>query len=149
MTSTAAILERAHSHCKANGARLTQKRQRILEILLGAAAPLSAYEIAEQHLRQYQSRIAPMSVYRMLDFLRAQNLVHKLELTNKFLVCAHIACHHQHQTVQFLICDKCTRVQELALPASTLAALCQCAADVGFHINNNHLELLGRCHDCE
>ena len=76
-------------------------------VLLASATPLSAYEIVDRYKTQFQESLPVMSVYRMLDFLIQEKLVHKLETAGQYMSCAHIACDHQHETPQFLICDRC------------------------------------------
>ena len=49
-----------------------------------------------------------MAVYRILGFLEAENLVHKLVLTNnKYVACYHIGSEYKHEIPQSLICDGC------------------------------------------
>ena len=38
-----------------------------------------------------------MSIYRILEFLESQQLVHKLKLTNRYVACVHITCNHEHE----------------------------------------------------
>lgn len=40
---------------------------------------------------------AAMSIYRILEFLEAQQLVHKLKLSNRYVACVHITCNHEHE----------------------------------------------------
>ena len=42
------VIKKAKSICDESGVRLTQKRERIFEIMLLAGMPLSAYEIASR-----------------------------------------------------------------------------------------------------
>ena len=60
-----------------------------------------------------------MSVYRILDFLIHEELVHKLETASLYIACAHIACDHQHETPQFLICDRCFTVKEIGIKSTS------------------------------
>lgn len=145
---TLKILKTAEEQCTQAGARLTPKRKRVLKTLIQAKSPLSAYEITDQYNKTYEDDIAPMSVYRMLDFLMSQELVHKLESTNKFLVCSHILCDHGHGTSQFLICSQCDQVYEVALKKEVIDALKNSADSVDFDLSNKQIELVGRCKVC-
>ena len=98
------IIKKTQRACVLSGVKLTRKRQHVLMVLLSSKKPLSAYEISEKHKDQFNESLPVMSVYRMLDFLIKEKLVHKLETANQYIACAHIACDHQHETPQFLIC---------------------------------------------
>lgn len=147
--NTDKIIQQAEKTCLERGGRLTLKRRRILEILLEKPRPLSAYEIAELYQQALDEKIPAMSVYRMLEFLMSQGLVHKLASANKFIACSHIACDHHHQTPQFLICDSCHAVQEVAIDNRLISALEKSIEDNHFQLNSPQLELHGLCENCQ
>ena len=62
-------------------------------------------------------RPAPITVYRALDFLMANGLVHRIESRNAYLACAHD--HDAAALVAFLICERCGSVGEI--PAAPVA----------------------------
>ena len=66
-------LARAEALCQQRGARLTDLRRRVLEIIWSSATPLGAYSILDV-LRDDGRQGAPPTVYRALDFLLAQGL---------------------------------------------------------------------------
>lgn len=142
------ILHQAEKQCANNGTRLTHKRKHILKILAASDAPLSAYEIADHYREQRSQNIPVMSVYRMLDFLANNNLVHKLSSTNKYIACAHIACNHAHEVPQFLICDNCHQVREVSINRELISALQESLGNVEFQLNSPQLELHGLCEHC-
>lgn len=131
------------------GGRLTPKRRQVLEILLQKPQPLSAYEVADHYQQILGETIPAMSVYRMLDFLISQGLVHKLASANKFIACSHITCDHGHQTPQFLICDNCHSVREVGIDNRLITALKKSISDNNFQLNSPQLELHGLCEDCQ
>jgi len=90
-----------------------------------------------------------MSVYRMLKFLMQENLVHKLSLTNKYIACSHIACNHEHNIPQFLICDSCEQIQEVGVNKDIIQALRSSVENAEFSLNSPQLELHGTCKDCQ
>lgn len=141
-------LGKAEQSCRASGARLTEKRRNILAILLRAKTPLSAYEIADCYGSDYGESIPAMSVYRMLDFLAAENLAHKLNSENKYLACGHIACDHSHETPQFLICNRCNKVREIGIKPEVIAALRDTVEGSGYRLLTSQLELDCLCEDC-
>ena len=56
--------------------------------------------------------LAPIAVYRALEFLIEQGFAHKLTSRNAFTACPHM--HAPHELVAFLICDACGGVDELS-----------------------------------
>ena len=146
--NTEQMLQKADEKCTRSGNRLTTKRAAILELLIDAAQPLSAYELVALYNQTQPQAIQPMSAYRILQFLQSEKLVHKLETQNKFIACAHISCNHPHATPQFLVCKKCNRVKEIYLPEEFIAALAQHANESGFTIDQSQIEFDGICEDC-
>lgn len=90
-----------------------------------------------------------MSVYRMLDFLIQEKLVHKLETAGQYMSCAHIACDHQHETPQFLICDRCGSVKEVGIKKPIIEELERSIQSTGFMLAQKQLELHGVCEHCQ
>src|SRR5256885_11218862 len=66
---------------------LTTKQQRVLDTLRQAGAPLTAYALLDQ-LRDH-GLTAPTQVYRALDKLAEQGVVHRLESLNAYVCCSH------------------------------------------------------------
>lgn len=89
-----------------------------------------------------------MSIYRILGFLETEKLVHKLNLANKYVACAHISCDHAHGVPQFLICRNCSKVKEISIKSSTIKDLQATAHDVGFKLISPQLEMNCLCDDC-
>ena len=87
-------------------------------------------------------------MYRILDFLEEEQLVHKLKLANRYVACTHITCNHQHEVPQFLICNKCFRVEETAISKSVLDSLKGNVKKVGFKMVSPQLEINCVCEDC-
>jgi Fur family zinc uptake transcriptional regulator len=145
-------LDNAERLCAHQGNRLTSKRRRILALLLDADRPLSAYQVSDLYKHAHQQQLSIMSVYRMLNFLISQHLVHRLETTNQYLACAHIntsdACGDAHGASQFLICDKCKQVDETGMHAGILKQLNLEVEKNGFTMQQQQLEIHGTCRRC-
>ncbi|MBY6190269.1 transcriptional repressor [Microbulbifer agarilyticus] len=148
LTQVNKVMQRASERCSENGVRFTEKRQSILRLLLKSPAPLSAYEIVDLYREETGETIQGMSVYRMLDFLVENALAHKLVSANKFVACSHIACHHEHETPQFLICEGCGAVKEIAVKGEVVKTLRKGAADAGWQLLSPALELPCLCDRC-
>ncbi len=104
----------AEAICAARAERLTPIRRRVLEALLASHQPLGAYELIDR-LAVRATRPAPITIYRALDFLREQGLVHRIESRNAFIAC--VQDHGSGDPVVFLICEKCGTVGEAASAA--------------------------------
>jgi len=142
------VVDQAKEVCEHSGERLTEKRKAILEILLLKGAPLSAYEITDIYNQTAEKPIPTMSVYRILEFLEMENLVHKLSSTHKYLACSHINCGHVHEIPQFLICGKCQSTKEIAISKSTIDELGKLVGQAGYTLSNSQMELQCLCADC-
>ncbi|EXJ15227.1 Fur family transcriptional regulator [Imhoffiella purpurea] len=136
-------LERADALCLRRGVRLTPQRRRVLAILCASARPLGAYEILEA-MRDGSRSLAPPTVYRALDFLLEQGLVHKLESLHAFVGCRHP--DHPHSG-QFLICRSCGLVTELE-DRGICESLLSAASATGFVPERRVVEVLGTCARC-
>jgi Fur family transcriptional regulator, zinc uptake regulator len=142
------IMGKAQDICAHSGGRLTEKRKRILELLLLSTTPMSAYEVADAYNKDAEASMPTMSVYRILDYLESELLVHKLSSTNKYVACSHIACSHVHEVPQFLICRKCQTVKEIAISKRIIEELDLQVADAGYKLLNSQLELPCLCDKC-
>ena len=144
------LLSAAEVSCAENGARLTQRRRQVLSVLMQSSSPLSAYEVLDLCNRSTTSAMPAMSVYRILDFLEQQLLVHRLSTSNKYVSCAHIACDHKHfQATHFLLCEGCSAVEEVDATEEASEALEQMAKTVGFKLTTQQFELSGICTTCQ
>src|ERR1700690_3102505 len=104
-------LDHAEKVCAQRAQKFTPIRRQVLQALLSSHRPLGAYEVIDE-LAKSMPRPAPITVYRALDFLMENGLVHRIESRNAFLACAH---DHDDATamVAFLICERCGSVGEI------------------------------------
>ncbi len=139
-----AALSRAEDLCAARSVRLTGLRRRVLELIWGSHKPLGAYQILEA-LRGERPGAAPPTVYRAVEFLVAQGLVHRIESLNAFVGCAHPGESH---VSQLLICRACGEAAEIADPrlADTMDRI---TADAGFLAHRHAVEAVGLCRRCQ
>ena len=142
------VIEQAERRCKKNGSRLTEKRKLALSLLLKSGKALSAYELVEAYKTELGETLPPMSMYRILEFLVAEHLVHRLELANKYVACEHINCERGHTESQFLICDQCQKVKEISISTSIMEELKKNISDAGFRLASPQLEMNCICEDC-
>jgi len=143
-----AVIQKAQEKCHLSGVKLTDKRKKILELILRAETPLSPYQVVEQYNAQSEKNMPANSAYRILDFLVTENLAHKLHSANKYIACSHIACDHAHDVPQFLICRKCSRVKEITVKQSLINELEKNIQSADYQLVSSHLELDCLCPDC-
>ena len=148
MINVDSIIDEAEERCREQGGRLTEKRKQVLSGLLHSDTALSAYELVDYCKDEYGYSIPAMSVYRILDFLQEQHLVHKLNLANKYVACAHITCDHDHGVPQFLICGNCQRVKEISVSKATINALKRSVDEAGYQLVSPQLEMNCLCQTC-
>src|SRR5579863_3670100 len=142
---TADALQHAERVCAKRAQKFTPIRRQVLEALLSSHRPLGAYEIIEE-LAKSKPRPAPITVYRALDFLMENGLVHRIESRNAFLACAQD--HDSAATVAFLICERCGSVGEI--PAAAVAQSLNAAARAtGFTPKMSVVEIAGICSHCQ
>lgn len=142
------IIEHAEKSCKASGARLTDKRKQVLSELARSEKALSAYELTEVYQHQFGKSIPAMTVYRILEFLENESLVHKLHLANKYVACSHITCDHTHGVPQFLICGECNKVSEVHIEKPIIESLNANIKDAGYLLVSPQLEIDCICSEC-
>lgn len=136
-------LDRAAALCERRGSKLTEIRRRVLELVWRNHAPVGAYDLLDE-IRKDGRIAAPPTVYRALDFLREQGLVHRLESLNAFVGCTRPDRAH---VSQFLICTGCQAVAELDAP-EVGSAVSQSAAKAGFVVDRMTIEMHGICPAC-
>ena len=138
-------LEQAEQLCLQQGLRLTTLRKRVLELVWQSHRPLGAYDILGVLSEVDGRRAAPPTVYRALDFLLEHGRVHRIASLNAFVGCSHPG--HVHQG-QFLICRQCHAAIELQQSAISQAIVSSAAA-LGFAVEGQTVEVLGRCRACQ
>lgn len=127
--------------CLERRTRLTPLRRRVLEIVSGGHRPVKAYDI----LNALSATAKPPTVYRALDFLIENGLVHKLSSVSSYSACFHPESGHRE--CFFLLCSVCGNLTEFcggALPQAVEDAV----AREGFRKTGMVLEVRGVCADC-
>jgi Fur family zinc uptake transcriptional regulator len=137
----AQALRRAETLCAAKKLRFTAMRRRVLGAIWESHAPIGAYDILAQ-LNADGGRNAPMAIYRALDFLLEQGLVHRVASLNAFVGCAHPGEDHGNH---LLICRVCGTVAEFEADAVNSALA---RAMPGFQVESDIIEVTGICPHC-
>jgi Fur family zinc uptake transcriptional regulator len=137
-------LTRAEAACARRGAKLTDVRRTVLELILESREPIGAYALLDR-LKDRSGQGKPPTIYRALDFLLAQGLIHRVERLNAFIGC-HEESDHPHP-VQFLICGICGSVTEFEDEAIGRAVE-TVASHSGFRVKRAIVEVEGTCGVC-
>ena len=122
---------------------LTPARRRVLEILMESHHAKGAYVILET-LRAEGAAFQPPIVYRALDYLIENGLVHRIEKLNAFVACS--SPSHNHAP-GFLVCENCNLVAEHHLTEAP-NRISKPALEHGFQISNVVSEVFGLCKSC-
>ncbi|WP_309347517.1 Fur family transcriptional regulator [Telmatospirillum sp.] len=137
-------LDVAAQCCEKHGARFTALRRRVLELVWSSHEPVGAYALLDT-LKTEGHAAAPPTVYRALDFLIEQGLVHRLERLNAFVGCPRPDSSH---SAHFLICTACGRAVEMSDDPAIDDAVRLAAETVGFTVSRQTIEVEGLCPDC-
>lgn len=127
------------------GEQWTDMRADIFAVLATFEKPASAYDVADLVSQRRGKRVAPNSVYRILDLFVATNLARRVESSNAYIANSHPGCLHD---CIFLICDTCgntTHIDNDKLSGNVRDA----ASAAGFANLRPVIEVRGKCGDCD
>ena len=144
-------VDAAEAACARRGERLTPLRRRVLELVWRGHRPVGAYDLLAL-LQGERGRVAPPTVYRALDFLCEQGLVHRLDSLQAFIGCGHADEHmgdrgDGRHAAHFLICQDCGVAVEVR-DGQLNGAISGLAGRAGFAIAGQTIELSGLCAAC-
>ena len=136
-------LEKADRLCSESSLRLTPIRRKVLELIWQSHKPIKAYDLLAQ-LSSGEHIEKPPTVYRALDFLLENHLIHKIESSN-----AYIGCEVDHDVLdsKFFVCDKCDEVKEVCEPKLEKSLL-EASKKQGFIPDQTTIEIHGTCARC-
>ncbi len=114
--------------------RNTKTREEVLDFLQHTHQAYTPYEIAKT------LKINPVTVYRVLEFLKSQKQVHHIPSLGKWSSCQ---CQERwNEDHGFLVCKKCESVEEFSTPH-------ECLHHHGFQCEEHITEILGLCKNCQ
>lgn len=137
----------AEALCRENGTSFTRLRREVFELLLRRNAPAKAYDLQADMIASGH-RTAPTTVYRALEFLTEQGLVHRINALNAFVVCSGDFRHHHDHAPLMLACSACEKSIEISSP-DVGETIRQALAPTGFHFQGNVMEIRGVCETCQ
>ena len=134
----------ARAMLESKGEQWTDMRGDIFAVLAAEERPASAYDIADKVSQRRGKRVAPNSVYRILDLFVSNNLAQRVESANAYIANAHPGCLHD---CIFLVCKTCgeaTHVDDDALTEQVRSV----AHATGFNAERPVIEVIGTCAKC-
>lgn len=129
--------------CVTRGVQLTPIRHQVLELIWDSHKAVKAYELLDR-IKPLQNAAKPATIYRALDFLIEQGLIHRVESLNAFVGCS--CSDHQHELL-LLICKHCDEVEERPAP-KVMTALSEEFNQAGFVAYSKAIEAQGVCVKC-
>lgn len=142
--SIGAQLDVAEALCAQRGRRLTPIRRKVLELLLRQGRSVKAYDLLES-MRAVHPGAAPPTVYRALEFLMDEGLIHRLDAVNAWIAC-HDAGGDPHDLL--VVCTGCGAVAEVNDPAMS-RQLAERVARTGFALASHETEIRALCPACQ
>lgn len=136
-------LIRAEQICLERKCKFTKIRKKVFELIWKSHKPIKAYDLLAQ-LSSQDFVEKPPTVYRALDFLQENHLIHRIESLN-----AYIGCNVEHHSSdsKFFVCDECNEVEELVEPQVN-KTLMTASKKHGFIPNLVNVEIHGTCAQC-
>jgi len=133
------LLRRADDLCRENNLRLTPIRERVYRELVQSGGPVGAYDLVDR-LSSDKKRLAPVTIYRALDFLRDAGLVHRLATQNSYIV-----SHGQPEVNAMKVMFVCTKTGETVEVHSmeVAEAVRKAAEEAGFKALSPFIEVEG------
>jgi len=142
-----AALQRAKVLCDDNHARFTPIREAVLKTIWASHQPLGAYDIVDKMSLNTHTgkRIKAPTVYRAIEFLLEQGLVHRIASLNAYIGCPFPGNNHNDY---FLICRICGSTAECSTE-SLKTIITQIAERTGFKVESQVVEISGLCPECQ
>ena len=106
--------------------------------------PLSAYDILDKFLRI--KKIQPATVYRSLKKLIDQNLVHRINLSNKYILRNEYP--NENDVTTIVVCEQCNDYEEIVLNRYKMSLAYNILDLKKFSLDNFAVEIVSKCNQC-
>lgn len=137
-------VEQARSLCEKEGVRFTKLREQVFALIWQSHKPITAYQLLDQ-IKDSDFSATPPTVYRTLDFLLEQGLIHRINSLNAFIGCCHPGDRH---TGTFIICEECEQAEEVD-NHDIRAAIKTVSDEHHFEMKRYVTEIYGVCPQCQ
>jgi Fur family zinc uptake transcriptional regulator len=136
-------LRTAEQICVERGVRFTPTRRKVLELIWESHQAAKAYDLLDR-IKVFDQAAKPTTIYRALEFLLEQGLIHRVESLNAYIGCN---CSEQQHEQLLLICGHCQQIEERAAP-EVMAAVAREISAAGFAAAHKAIEIHGLCAMC-
>ena len=116
-----------------------------LNIIKKSKKNLSAYQILDKF--QKIKKVQPTTVYRSLDFLIKQGIIHKSISNKTFMLCSHSHKHNYEHNTLLAICKRCGSTEELF--KEMFKPIFKMKKFKKFDLSFFDLEILTKCRSCQ
>lgn len=136
-------IESAERLCAQKGIRFTETRRKVLQLIWESHQAAKAYDLLDR-IKSSDQGATPMTIYRALQFLQDQGLIHRVETLNAYIGCNCVGRQHE---VILLICEACLQISERPEP-EIMRRIHENIAKTGFRTKRSTIEIYGTCREC-
>ena len=133
------LIQAAADEAQLSGKSLTAIRKHVLNVLLDAQRPMTAYEVLAS--LEGVGSVSPPTAYRALDFLVSLGFVSRVESLNAYLA---LDLGPSDVPLAFFVCEKCGQAEEISAN-DAVVSLISTADQKGFGVSHASLEVRGDC----
>ena len=133
------LIQAAADEAQLSGKSLTTIRKHVLNVLLDAQRPMTAYEVLDS--LDGVGSVSPPTAYRALDFLVSLGFVSRVESLNSYLA---LDLGPSDVPLAFFVCETCGQAEEISAN-DAIVSLISTADQKGFGVNHASLEVRGDC----
>lgn len=133
----------AEAICQRKGVRFTKLREQVFQLIWQSHKPITAYKLLDL-IKDSDFSATPPTVYRTLDFLMEQGLIHRINSLNAYVGCCQLGNSH---TGTFMICQQCGQAQEVD-DQGISDAIRDISKGFQFQVNGYATEIYGVCPSC-
>lgn len=133
----------AEQLCIERGIRFIPIRREVLGLIWESHRAVKAYDLLNR-IKPKTGTAKPATVYRALDFLLEQGLIHKVESLNAFIGCSF--SDRQHEQL-LLTCVQCHEVEERP-GERVMEAIAKELEQAAFTMQRKAIEIHGICGRC-
>ena len=137
------VFAQAEDICEKRNIRLTPIRKYVLGLIWHSHHGVKAYDLLDK-IKDFDASSKPPTIYRSLDFLLENGLIHKIHSHNLYVGCMHPL---SHRDCIFLICHQCFSVTE-ACNTHIHALLGDITTQHHFKAVHQMIEISGLCRTC-
>ena len=150
-TCTQSLIAHVEKACAQRGLRLTPLRREVLFEVAASHKAIGAYQILE-NFAERGKHLAPISVYRCLEFLQKAGFIHHLPSKNSYFACQRSFTKTDEgcgvDPLVFLICSSCGVIGEVDGQGME-NLVTDYATARGFQKTQSQLEINGLCPRCQ